>query len=46
MSNLERLNILIPSDVKAELKKQAEAKGINMSSLIRLVLTAETRNKK
>lgn len=46
MSNLERLNVLVPSDVKAELKKQAEAKGVNMSSLIRLILTAETRKEK
>ena len=46
MSNLERLNVLVPSDVKAELKRQAEDKGLNLSSIIRLILTAEARNKK
>lgn len=43
MSDLERLNVLIPADVKSTLKAKAEEKGLNLSSLIRLILTAESK---
>lgn len=43
MSDLERLNVLIPANVKSTLKAKAEEQGINLSSLIRLILTAESK---
>lgn len=43
MSDLTRLNVMIPSDLKAELTKKAEDMGLTLSSLVRLVLTAESK---
>lgn len=43
MNNLERLDALIPADVKAKLKTRATAQSINLSSLVRLILTAAVR---
>ena len=37
------MTVLIPADVKEKLKEIAESKGVNMSALVRLILTAETK---
>lgn len=43
MSDLTRLNVMIPKELKAKLETMAEEKGLNLSSLVRLVLTAESK---
>lgn len=43
MSDLTRLNVMIPKELKAKLEAMAEDKGLNLSSLVRLVLTAESK---
>lgn len=43
MDELERLNVMIPKELKAELTKQANEKGLNLSSYVRLILTTETK---
>lgn len=43
MSDLTRLNVMIPKDLKQKLEAIAEDKGLNLSSLVRLVLTAESK---
>ena len=43
MNELERLNVMIPSDLKKELTEQANEKGLNLSSYVRLILTAESK---
>lgn len=43
MSDLTRLNVMIPKDLKQKLEAIAEDKGLNLSSLVRLILTAESK---
>lgn len=43
MSDLTRLNVMIPNDLKEKLTKKAESMGLTLSSLVRLVLTAESK---
>ena len=43
MSNMERLTMMIPSDLKKELSEMANEKGLNLSSLIRMILIAEVK---
>ena len=43
MSDLTRLNVMIPGELKTELTKKAEGMGLTLSSLVRLVLTAESK---
>lgn len=45
MSELERLNVMIPADVKETLKEQAASKGLNLSAYVRLLLVAESKKK-
>lgn len=45
MSELERLNVMIPADVKEMLKEQAASKGLNLSAYVRLLLVAESKKK-
>lgn len=43
MSDLERLNVMIPAELKAKLTLMADDKGVNLSSLVRMILTAESK---
>ena len=43
MSDLTRLNVMIPKDLKQKLEAMAEDRGLNLSSLVRLILTAESK---
>lgn len=43
MNELERLNVMIPGNLKKELTEQANEKGLNLSSYVRLILTAEAK---
>lgn len=43
MNDLARLNVMIPAELKQKLTEMAEDKGINLSSLVRLILTAESK---
>jgi hypothetical protein len=46
MSDLERLVVLVPAEVKEALKQQAVEKGLNLSSLVRLLLVEEAKKDK
>ena len=43
MSDLTRLNVMIPKELKSKLESMAEDKGLNLSSFVRLILTAESK---
>lgn len=43
MNDLARLNVMIPAELKQKLTEMAEDKGVNLSSLVRLILTAESK---
>lgn len=43
MNDLKRLNVMIPAELKVKLEQMAEDKGVNLSSLVRMILTAESK---
>lgn len=45
MSDLTRLNVMIPENLKRQLTEKADSMGLTLSSLVRLVLTAESKKK-
>ena len=44
--NTERINIFLPPDLLESLKDEANKKGTNVSSLIRMILIEREENKK
>jgi len=46
MSDLERLVVLVPPEVKEVLKQHAKEKGLNLSSFVRLLLVNEVKKDK
>lgn len=43
MNDLKRLNVMIPAELKVKLEQMADDKGVNLSSLVRMILTAESK---
>jgi len=45
-SNTERLVVYVPLELKQSIQKEAEGKGIDVSTLVRMILSEREQSKK
>lgn len=46
MAQAERVVILLPNEVKKQLKQKADEKNLSMSTYVKLLITEDLRNEK
>ncbi|MDG4579969.1 hypothetical protein P8948_13520 [Enterococcus faecium] len=46
MAQAERVVILLPNEVKKQLKQKADEKNLSMSTYVKLLVTEDLRNEK
>ncbi|MEB3137647.1 ribbon-helix-helix domain-containing protein [Enterococcus faecium] len=46
MARAERVVILLPNEVKKQLKQKADEKNLSMSTYVKLLVTEDLRNEK